>query len=143
MIFHRLQLEAFCHATEDVAKVKEAVLNVLPSDMMEKAEFTEQKTEGSFGNEILILRLEYEKQGDMRKIIENIRQRIPKDDLSEFDIEEHVSDDSEVWLLFDKQEAYKGKLSLDGRDTIQLRGKIATFPASRKKAVEMMLGLWS
>jgi len=142
MLFHRLSLEAFCHATEDLSKVKGALLNLLPPEAAKSAGFKEQKLEGSFGNEITIVRLELGKQGDMGKAIEWFKESLPKEDVEDFNVDEHVTDDGEFWMRFDKQEAYGGKIVLGGQDTIQLKGKVAAFPAGRERALALMEEFW-
>jgi len=142
MLFHRLTIEAFCHATEDVDKVKEAMLRAVPPELR-AAQFKEQKLEGSFGNDILILAMEFDKQGDMKKIVEFIKAGLPKEELERVDIDEHVTDDDEFWLRLDKQKACEGELALGGDDTIQLKGKVAAFPANRRKAISLMEQAWS
>jgi RNA binding exosome subunit len=145
MLFHRLCLEAFCHATEDLGKVKEAMLNLLPPELVDSARsagFKEQKLEGSFGNEITLVRLELGKQGDMGKAVERFKESLPKEDVEDFNVDEHVTDDGEFWMRFDKQEAYGGKIVLGGQDTIQLKGKVAAFPAGRGRALALMEEFW-
>lgn len=142
MLFHRLSLEAFCHVTEDANKAKEAMLSVVPPELR-AAQFKEQKLEGSFGNDILILALEFTTQGDIKKVVDFIKAGLRKEDLERVDIDEHVTDDDEFWLRLDKQKACGGKLALGGDDTIQLKGKVAAFPANRRKAVALMEQAWS
>ncbi len=141
MLFHRLSLEAFCHATEDPGRVREAMRNVLPEALRE-AKFKEQRVEGSFGNGIIIFSLEFERHAEVKELVDFIKENIKKEDLEYFDIEEHVTDNDEFWMRLDKQEACGGRLVLGGQDTIQLKGKVAAFPAKREKALEMMETLW-
>jgi len=141
MLFHRISLEAFCHATEDLEKVKEAILNLVPFEVGDK-DFLVRRFEGSFGNQIILIRLEFDKQGRINKLIDALRSDMPESGPA-FSAEEHVTDGGVFWLRFDKQEAYKGKITLGRHDTIQLKGKVAAFPASREKAVEIMEKAWS
>lgn len=141
MLFHRLALEAFCHATEDIEKVKEAMLNLVPFKVEDK-DFQIEQFSGSFGNEIICIRLEFVKQAKIRALVEYIKKTMPKEELREFNVDKHVNESGEFWMRYDKQEAYDGRIVLGSRDTIQLKGKVAAFPASRKKAVELMQDLW-
>ena len=54
-----------------------------------------------------------------------------------------VDDDCNFFIRFDKQEAYCEKLVLGSRDSIQLKGKVAAYPANRMNAVKIMRGAWS
>ena len=135
MDFHHISLGAFCHATEDVELVKEAMLKLSP---FEKAEFKQERTEGSFGNPITILKLDFEKQSDIRGVVDFIKSRLEGD----IDVDAHVSEDGDFWIRFDKQEAFKGNIVLGVEDAIQLKGKVAAFPANRENAVEIMEKVW-
>lgn len=134
MLFHRLSLEAFCHATEDPGKVKEAMSNLLP---FETEGFKETRTEGSFGNEIIVVTLQFSKQSEINKVVEFLKPKV-----CGINVEDYIVDDQWFWLRFDKQKAYGGDIVLDGQDTIQLKGKVAAFPAKKEKVVEVMERAW-
>ncbi len=138
MLFHRLSLEAFCHATEDLEKVKEAMTKLVPP--FEKLNFQTEKLEGSFGNDIISVKLEFEKQAEIVDLLEFIKSNLSDSDI---DIDAHVTENNEFWIRFDKQKAHEGKVIAGRGDVIQLKGKVAAFPAKREKAVEMMEKLWS
>jgi len=141
MLFHRLTLEAFCHATEDPKKVKEALLSFVPFDVTEK-DTSQDKLEGSFGNDIIVYRISFDKQPEINKTIDFVKSSISQEQMENFYVDEHVTDDDNFWVRFDKQAAVGGKVSLGGKDTIQLKGKVAAFPAKREKAVQMMEDFW-
>lgn len=132
MLFHNLVLEAFCHETEDKERVKQALLNLVAAD---DSKFLEEIYEGSFGNKITAISLVFEKQCDIRAVMDGIRDRIPKDSLKEIDIDSHLTDDNFFWLRFDKQKAYGGDIVLGGDDVVQVKGKVAAFPAKRENAL--------
>ena len=142
MLFHRLGLEAFCHETEDSDKVKAAMLNFLPVNASEK-DITEERLEGSFGNTILSLKIYFDKQPEINKITEFLKENVPKEEMKSFVVDEHVNEGDNFWMRFDKQKAYKKEVSLGGPDTIQLKGKVAAFPAKRERAVWLMEKFWS
>ncbi len=142
MLFHRIALEAFCHATEDVKKVKQAMANLVPFEVPDSA-FESERMEGSFGNEIISLTLEFSKQGEINCIVKSLVESLPKQEMKSIDLKQHINEALAFWIRFDKQSAYNGEVKLDGHDTVQLRGKIAAFPATRQRAVQVMKGLWS
>lgn len=141
MLFHRLGLEAFCHETEDPERVKKAMLNLLPFKAAEK-DIKEERMDGSFGNSILSFKIYFDKQPEINGLMEFLRGNIPKEELRNFVVDEHVNDDDNFWMRFDKQKAYNGEVSLGGPDTVQLKGKVAAFPAKRERAVWMMEKFW-
>jgi RNA-binding protein len=138
MLFHNLSLEAFCHSTEDLDKVKEAMLNLLPPG--QEPEFKTESLEGSFGNEIIKVSAGFKKQQDIKSVVSFITERLGP--LKGFDVDSHVSDEGFFWIRFDKQEAFEGKITRGGKDTIQLKGKVAAFPAKRENVVDAMWKLW-
>jgi hypothetical protein len=134
--FHHIKLEAFCHATEDEKRVKKAMLNLLP---FEEVDFEEEMLEGSFKNPITILRVHYEKQQEIKAVIENIKPRL---DLSGFEPGEHIIDGTYFWMRFDKQAALDNRLEWGESDSIQFKGKVAAFPAKEENAIAVMEKLW-
>ncbi len=139
MIFHRISLEAFSHATEDVGRVKRAMLNLVPFEV-EDGDFKVERLEGSFGNEIVSLKLEFERQAEIKRALDFVKESLEASDL---DIKSHVTDECEFWVRFDKQRAYEGKVERGEHDTVQLKGKVAAFPARREKAIEVMTKAFS
>jgi len=114
------------------------MLNLVPP--FEKApKFQIEKLEGSFGNEIIKLVLDFEKQAEINDILDLIKSKMVEGDV---DIDAHVTEDNEFWIRFDKQKAFDGKLELGRGDVIQLKGKVAAFPAKRENAVKMMKKEW-
>ena len=139
MIFHSLQLESFSHETEDEEKVREAMLNLLPEEVRNTAPKIERELlNGTHGNKIIILRIDFKKQGDVKKIFDFILENLDE----KGGVEDRIDDDCNFFVRFDKQEAYSGKLRLSSQDSIQLKGKVAAYPACRSKAVEIMKGVW-
>ncbi len=139
MLFHRIRLEAFCHATEDSRRVKEAILNLVPFKV-EDGEFHTERLTGSFGNEIISLYLEFNKQGRIRKLTEFLRDNAQLGSGPEIDC--RVTGDCEFWLRLDKQKAYEREIVPGKHDTVQLRGKVAAFPAKRENAIDVMRDFW-
>ena len=136
MYFHRIKLDAFCHATEDITKVKEAMLKLLPFETT----IEESAVKGSFGNEIISLSVQFEKQHEINKIVEFLKGKLGE--VEDFNVEEHVNEDNFFWIRFNKQEALAGNIVLGGTDVIQLKGKVAAFPAKWEMAVEIMKKVW-
>jgi RNA binding exosome subunit len=147
MLFHRIQLEAFCHATEDESRVEKAMLSFIPFDIRDKKDLAVSKERiiGTFGNPITILRLELTRSRDTRAVVDFIKGKLGEEGRREISkcMEERLSEDCQFWVRFDKQEAYKGRLVLGGDDTIQLKGKVAAYPANRNVALNLTRGVWS
>ena len=163
MIFRSLQLEAFCHETEDEEKVREAMSNLLPEDIRNNkgleiktkshgfrdpyTSYTVKKEvlQGTFGNRVIVLRIEFKKQGDINKIFDFILENFDKKEKESVtkEMEDGMDDDCNFYIRFDKQESYRGKLALGSGDCIQLKAKVTAYPAHKSNAVNIMKEAWS
>lgn len=120
-----LSIEVFCHATESVDKVKSAVQNILPRDF--KAEFKSETLTGHHGNPITILRLRVRDPKVAALVLKKIAENLTDFDrdflLSRIDL--HVDSTGSFYMRLDKQEAFKGKITLGlGDDIIKLKFNI-------------------
>ncbi len=128
-MFHRLEFRVYTHATEDEAKVRKALDFATGG-----AEVVETATEGHHGNPIRILEATVERPGAIRAFFG----RLPKEDVERLaaEADRRLDEDLFFHLRLDKQEAYQGRLSLaDHDDIIAVRGKAASFPAKRERAL--------
>jgi len=120
-----LSIEVFCHATESVDKVKSAVQNILPKGF--KAEFKSETLTGHHGNPITILRLRIRDPKVAASVLKKIAENLSDFDrdllLSRLDL--HVDSTGSFYMRLDKQEAFKGKITLGlGDDIIRLKFNI-------------------
>lgn len=123
-LFIGLYARTFCHMTEDLAKVKEAMTNVLGD-----FELRISKTVGHHGNPITVI----ESTVDEINGISGFFAKVDDHDLSlvEDTLATRVDDGCNLFLKIDKQEAFLGKVKLGhGDDVISLRIRVAAFPAT-------------
>jgi len=113
-----LNFSASCHATEDVEKVKRAMLNLIPEDLRKKVSFDEQILKGHYGNPII--RLSFNLKGeDAEKTLRHIAKNI--DEISKRLLNASLNlrlELPKLYLRFSKQEAYLGKIVLEDSDDI-------------------------
>lgn len=129
-MFHHLEFRAHGHATEEEDRVRQAFTFV---SGMEAPEVT--RTQGYFGDPIVILRGRLEKAGPIREFWNRLRDGELLDAVVQT-LDRRVDADGNLYLRFDKQAAYGGRLSLaDHDDVVSLRGKIAAYPAKRDRAL--------
>ncbi len=131
-LFSSLHARALCHATEDLDRVKTAMVNV-----MGDVEMRVSKTEGHHGNPIVILEAAVE---DARAI-DGFFARVSDEDLEELigSLERRVDDGCNLFLKLDKQDAFAGRAHLGaGDDVISVRAKARVFPAKREIAKEAL-----
>ncbi len=128
-MFHRLEFRVYAHATEDEVKVRKALDFVTGG-----AEVEEIATEGHHGNTIRILEATVERPVSIRAFFGRLPPRDIERLLAEAD--RRLDEDLFFHLRLDKQEAYQGRLSLaDHDDIIAVKGKAASFPAKRERAL--------
>ena len=135
MALHNLCFRAFCQATEDEVKVRQALL-FASGGKEEGVERT--KCEGYHGNPIIILDVCL----DSLRSIRSFFLRISSDgrEMLMNELENRVDDDCTFYFRLDKQEAYLGRLVLgeagDENDVIAVHGKIRSYPKNRDAAIE-------
>ncbi|MXV62753.1 RNA-binding protein [Natronorubrum sp. JWXQ-INN-674] len=126
---HYVDLRTFCYATEDEKRVEEALRTFLP----EEFEIERVESEGHYGDRILVLSARVEKADDVRHVLSRLA------DLESFDeligeLDERVTENTELFLRLDKQAAFSGTIRLG--DGITFRGKVEAYPAKKAQAVE-------
>ena len=115
-------LKVFSHATEDVSKVRKAVVNILPEELRSKISLDEVVTKGHHGNEIRVLTLKLRK----REALETLKHILCN--MSEVErnillvtLDTRVDLPSHLYLRLSKQDAYRGSIKLlDSSDVIKL-----------------------
>lgn len=112
---HFLAAEAFLYPTEDEAKVAEALRLVVPY------KFVQEKIEGYHGATIVKLFFETKGQKEIREVLARLKQF--KEQLLD-----RIDEGGNLYVRVDKQRAALGEIALDGRDTIRIKVKIASYP---------------
>ncbi len=115
-------LKVFSHATEDVSKVRKAVVNIIPEELRNRISLDEVVTKGHHGNEIRVLTLKLKK----REALETLKHILCN--MSEVErnillvtLDTRVEPPSHLYLRLSKQDAYRGSIKLlDSGDVIKL-----------------------
>lgn len=122
-------LETFSHVTEDASKVKEALLNVMPSEVRDKVAVLEEQALGHYGNPIIILRAELE-EDLANKLAKYLGEKLDAVDKSAIknQLDRFFNGCGNLYLKIDKQQAFMGKVALsEGDDIIKLRIGMTRF----------------
>lgn len=131
--FHYAEFRALAQATEDEAKVAQALKLVAGED----AEFAREVQEGHHKNPIIVLTARLARTGDIRKLVA----RVFDDDalrakvLGELD--GRMDEQANFYMRLAKQDAFLGRLVVatdPGEDPIQVRLKVATYPVRAEVA---------
>lgn len=123
----RVSYRVIAHATEDLEKVGEALLNTIPPHLRERVEIDAVKTRGYYGNEIVILSLTLKKKR-AKEALKWVLCSLPPGD-REFLIStlgmRADARSSHLHIRLDKQEAYLGRIRLsEGSDVIKIEATI-------------------
>jgi RNA binding exosome subunit len=126
--FHYIDLRAFCYATEDEARVEQALRTFLP----EEFDIDRVENEGFHGDRIVVLSARVENADGVRHILDWLAE-LDLDDIRA-ELTERVDENCSLFLRLDKQAAYGGRVE---RGTgLELRAKVEAYPAKKEAAVE-------
>ena len=131
MSFLRVHFRTFIHATESEEKVREALAFVAGD-----AEIEATKTEGHFGNPIIILEATITKKREIKDFFTSLKATgIIEKLLAEMDdrMDEHCN----LHFRVDKDMALEKQITLaQGKNVIDCSLKTAAYPANRENALE-------
>ncbi|AFO56041.1 MULTISPECIES: RNA-binding protein [unclassified Natrinema] len=130
---HYVDLRTFCYATEDEKRVEEALRTFLPDGDDEPFEIERTESEGHYGDRILVLSARVENADDLRHVLSRLADLESFDDLID-ELDERVTENTELFLRLDKQAAFAGDVRLG--QGITFRGKVEAYPAKKEQAVE-------
>ncbi len=128
-----LELNAFCHATENHHKVEQALLNLIPSELKSVflGKLRKIPVTGYYGNPIVVYKAKITYKEGAQEVVKNILSRMDVFDSKEIyrTLGDRVNKGS-IFLRLDKQKAYLGEIKLSGGDDI-IQVRIALMPHLR------------
>ena len=129
--FHYVDLRTFCYATEEAARVEDALRTLLP----EETQIERVETEGHHGDRILVLSTRLERAEEIRHVLSQLA-TLPADERDTLldELDERVDANTSFFLTLSKQAAFDGRV--ERGDGITLRGKVEVYPAKKPKAIE-------
>jgi RNA binding exosome subunit len=130
MAILNMHFRAFCHATEDEAKVTQALKFASGAD-----EVTREVTEGYHGNPIIILEVFIKEKRRSRDFFTRLDEEVINEILGT--LEKRMDDDCNLYIRLDKQEAYLGNLKMTtSDDAIAVRAKVESYPKKLETAMK-------
>ena len=118
-------VEAFSHATEDPAKVKQAISHIAPDS---DSDLQIESLRGHYDNPILLLRMRIEDRDRVERTLTIFSDKIQleqKRTLAE-DLDQHIDDRGWLYLRFNKQELYLERIVFsNGDDVVKVRLSLA------------------
>ncbi len=130
--FRRLDFRVHVHATEEEDRVREALA------FLSGVEYpAEEQAKGHHGNPISILIASLNRPSDIRAFWDRVRDHGQMAPLLA-ELGKRLDARGQLFLRFDKQEAYRGRMKLVRHDdVVSVKGKVAAYPARRERALEV------
>lgn len=134
-MIHNITYRTFVYSTEDEKKVADAISYIFfePSPVS-------KINEDHFGNNIITLTEKISKKRSTRDIVAFLNENLTSNDknIIKDELSRRMDDKGNLFLRFDKQEAYDQKLRLTySGDAIHMRIKIASYPVSKENAIKV------
>ncbi|WP_456474203.1 RNA-binding domain-containing protein [Candidatus Pyrohabitans sp.] len=134
----RVKATCFAHATEEVEKVKQALINIFPTEV----EVRQSQARGQFGNPIIILEAEVKKQPEIRAFLKRLIESLPSGDIERLRSEiERRFEEGRFYIRLDKMHAYSGRLRLG--QGLQVVLVVTSYPYDEgriKQGLKKLLG---
>lgn len=123
-----VELSAIVHATENVEKVKTAILNLLPPATHDFIDFRRTYVKGHHGNPIVVFSTKVMKEKLARIIVEHLFSIMEPNIKKELTLilDKSMDEDGNFYVRLDKNEALRGRIRLTSRDPIRVKIGIRT-----------------
>jgi len=132
-------IETFAHATEDPEKVLKSFKFILPEEILDEVKIKQEELKGHYKNPIIILKTTIRGRKLVKKVISHIAKILSEKDKkrikSSFD--RRLDPSGNLYLRFDKQEAYLGKAVLtESGDSIRVKIAFTSHPLELNKILD-------
>jgi len=140
-----VEFSTIAHATEDVNRVTEAVLSIIPSELRGSIPFTRRYLDGHHGNPIVMLTVRVTKEKIAETIVEHIFAMLSRPERRELslDFDRSLDEENNFYIRLDKQEAANGRVRLTREDPIRVKVRTKTWRRTVEgiKKIFMDLGM--
>ncbi|MDN5357615.1 MAG: RNA-binding protein [Candidatus Methanomethylophilaceae archaeon] len=130
--FRWIRVRVMCYATENKEKVSEMFKTFIGTD-----EWNEDVVEGELGNITVVMDAELSRQKPIDEMFAKLGQSTIDGIIDELD--ERIDEDCTFYIRLDKQKAISGSyIVATGGDVVSLTCKIASYPAKKELAVDIL-----
>ena len=126
-----IQIETFSHATEDIEKVKSLLSKFFSFDIT----FNENRTDGHFGNEIIIITVELSRDKEIKVFVSDFLKIVDKNYILET-LEKRLDEDGILFMRMNKERVYNDDFTIEDNGDILISMKFVTYPKSMEKVIE-------
>jgi RNA binding exosome subunit len=117
-----IDISFFAHATEDQEKVIKAAENVVSAVSAEGIIFKRSKLKGEYTNPIIYFKARVTKGAIADSVLKNVANKLPMSEKERLLRELSLRlERGSLYIRFDKQAAFKGKLMIGREDPIHVR----------------------
>lgn len=117
-----INIRVFAHATEDQERVIQAVRNMLPNGLAEGAVFKEMNLTGHHGNPITLIESVLADRQKLQSVLEKIGKGLTSLDKETLNSQMGLHlEKGNLYLRFDKQQAFLGELRFSSNDPIHFK----------------------
>ena len=118
----QVKITPFVHATEDRSKVLKAIQNIFPREI-ELPPYTETNLEGYYSDPIVLLSFLVKNRKSATEVFNNLIKNLSSLDYVTLldELLQRMDDTKNLYLRFDKQKAFLGKLVLEHHDSIRVK----------------------
>ena len=138
-LFNSIEIRVFVKPEEDLEVVKKSFLSLLPFNL-DKMSLSVQKAVTLDKKAMQIIYVVLTKQKHMAAFFENVKKKLSDDDIRQLKFQNNrVDEDCNLFFRLDKSKILNGEYELtDKGDCFHVKIKIATYPKSREKALELV-----
>ena len=117
-----VDISCLAHATEEEAKVLDAVRRIMPQALVENVVFKKTKADGHHGNPIVVFEAKIMDKNMVKAFVENMASNLGALDKETLlnEVEKHV-EKGNFYVRLDKQAAFQGEFKLAIADPIRVR----------------------
>lgn len=121
----------FAHSTENPDKILAAAKNLLPPNIIGKTNFVQFEMYGHHRNPVTLFKAETNFRNGI-EVLQSLFSRLTTidEELLSKDLHKYIDSKGFLYLRFDKQQAYLGRVILGSSDAISLKVKLGFHPSS-------------
>ncbi len=136
-----VQLSTIAHATDDLQKVQKALRLFLPDSLRERELFTRAYLQGHHGNPIVTFKAKLTKPREVDQFSQHLAGLIPKTERQWVagNLRMHSDEEGNLFMRFDKQQAFRGVIGLSNEDPIRVRLKFSRLGGETEKLMREFL----
>lgn len=141
-----VEVSVFSYVTEDERKVERALLNMVPEEAIGPG-LRVERLSGHFRDPLLMFKGRITDREKAEETLRRLVEALPPVERERLilEVEDRVDESSHLYLRFDKQKAYLGRVHLSEADPIRMKFKFSRckdpVPAIRSHMISIIEGL--